>query len=391
MLKRLFFSVLLLLGCMNFSLAQDEINFIYINGSNTNDEKSKEWFYDGVAKFHPVLANKLSKDDFVRKKMLNEGKYKISTEPGYLFWGDLSKHEIDILNEDINILKRTSPKVAQFVRRFIAMCFHDAIWISKFPNMMPVLEMLHKEVLEAHKNGDKVVLMGYSAGTFVTYQYFLTKLPVIDIEKIEYELNVSGQGEKFANSAQYKNTCMDALFRSDILTYNMTGGLVANPNSEILLKQLSQIDDYTKTYCAPPDTIVGVVNYATPIALFYSDLTDEKYKISQIRTLSYKYLIENNIFYMNVNYADDPLGIPVAKNLTISDTKEIIQSQIKPGGGFYYDKSNIASPRPFFAAHTSYWATAKKFSSAIVKAYNEGYNFFYETSGASNANGAEDL
>ena len=109
-------------------------------------------------------------------------------------------------------------------------------------------------------------------------------------------------------------------------------------------------------------------------------MTDPKYKVDQISTLSYKYLIENDIFFMNVNYADDPLGIPVSRNLTLEQTRGIIKSQIKEGGGFYYDKSDVASPRPFFAAHTSYWATAKKFSDTIVKAYNAGYRYFYQDS-----------
>ena len=311
------------------------------------------------------------------KNLAQEGKYTISNEPNYLFWGDLTKYEIERLNKDINILKRTSPRLAQFTRRFISMCFHDAIWISKFPNMMPVLDMLQEQILEADKNGDKVVLMGYSAGTFVTYQYFLTKLPVIEIKKIVEQLNVTGKQDEFDKSTKCKNTCLDALFRADILTYNLTGGLVANPNDNLLKQGLANIDNYTDKYCAPKDTIKGVVNYASPIALFYSDLADPKYKTEQISTLAYKYLIENNIFFLNVNYADDPLGIPVSKNLTFEETKNITNLPIAKGGGFYYDKSDIASPRPFFLAHTSYWATAKKFSDTIIKAYNEGYSYFY--------------
>lgn len=361
----------------NLCFAQNEIKFIYINGSNTNDEKQKHWFFSGIEKFHPVLVKKILADDFMSSKITQNGKYTILNEPDYLFWGDLTKFEIERLNKDINILQRTSPRLAQFTRRFISMCFHDAIWISKFPNMMPVLDMLQEQVIEADKNGDKVILMGYSAGTFVTYQYFLTKLPVIDIKKITQQLNVSGQKEKFANGTKHKNTCLDALFRANILTYNLTGGLVANPNDTILKKNLAEIDSYTSAYCAPKDVIKGVINYASPIVLFYSDLADPKYKTAQISTLGYKYLIENDIFFINVNYADDPLGIPASRNLTFEETKNITKLPIEQGGGFYYDKSDIASPRPFFVAHTSYWATAKKFSSIVVKAYKEGYNYFY--------------
>ena len=376
-MRKFLLFILLFASLTNTCYAQGKINFIYINGSNTNDEKQKNWFFSGVEKFHPIFVKKILGDDFMSKNLAQEGKYTISNEPNYLFWGDLTKYEIERLNKDINILKRTSPRLAQFTRRFISMCFHDAIWISKFPNMMPVLDMLQEQILEADKNGDKVVLMGYSAGTFVTYQYFLTKLPVIEIKKIVEQLNVTGKQDEFDKSTKCKNTCLDALFRADILTYNLAGGLVANPNDNLLKQGLANIDNYTDKYCAPKDTIKGVVNYASPIALFYSDLADPKYKTEQISTLAYKYLIENNIFFLNVNYADDPLGIPVSKNLTFEETKNITNLPIAKGGGFYYDKSDIASPRPFFLAHTSYWATAKKFSDTIIKAYNEGYSYFY--------------
>ena len=379
-MKKIAALILLFLMCCSCAFCQNEINFIYINGSNTNDEKNKQWFFNGVAKFHTVLIKKINSDEFMSKKLLEDSRYSIASEPSYLFWGDLTKCQIERLNEGINILKRTSPRLAQFTGRFISLCFHDAIWISKFQNMLPVLDMLQEQVLASAKNGDKVVLMGYSAGTFVTYQYFLTRLPVIKIEKMTASLDVSGQKEEFAQAHKYKNTCLGALFRADILTYNLTGGLVANPDDKTLEEKLSQIDSYTGLYCAPEGVIKGVINYATPVALFYSDMTDPKYKVDQISTLSYKYLIENDIFFMNVNYADDPLGIPVSRNLTLEQTRGIIKSQIKEGGGFYYDKSDVASPRPFFAAHTSYWATAKKFSDTIVKAYNEGYRYFYQDS-----------
>ena len=376
-MRKFLLFILLFASLTNTCYAQGKINFIYINGSNTNDEKQRNWFFSGVEKFHPIFVKKILGDDFMSKNLAQEGKYTISNEPNYLFWGDLTKYEIERLNKDINILKRTSPRLAQFTRRFISMCFHDAIWISKFPNMMPVLDMLQEQILEADKNGDKVVLMGYSAGTFVTYQYFLTKLPVIEIKKIVEQLNVTGKQDEFDKSTKCKNTCLDALFRADILTYNLTGGLVANPNDNLLKQGLANIDNYTDKYCAPKDTIKGVVNYASPIALFYSDLADPKYKTEQISTLAYKYLIENNIFFLNVNYADDPLGIPVSKNLTFEETKNITNLPIAKGGGFYYDKSDIASPRPFFFFFSSYWATAKKFSDTIIKAYNEGYSYFY--------------
>lgn len=372
-----FFGILLSLFIFtNCALAQNEVNFIYINGSNTNTQKSKDWFYNGVAKFHPKLKTQLEYSDFFQTKMLNSGKYKISSNPAYLFWGDMSKNELEVLKEDIGILSGISPRVAQFVREFIADCFHDAIWISKFQNMMPVLDLLHAQIQENHKRGDKVVLMGYSAGTFVNYQYFLTRMPVIDIDTMVENLEISTKTE-IKETFEYKDTCLDALFRAEILTYNMIGRLVANSNKMDLDKNLSKIDEYTKNYCAPDGVILGLVNYASPIPLFYSEFLSESYKISDIKTLLGKYLIENNMFYLTVNFADDPLGIPSSKNVTFKQINETIKKDIQPNGGFFYEKSDVASPMPFFGAHTSYWKCAKKFAKAITMAYEQGYKFFY--------------
>ncbi len=377
-MRKFFLILIFLFFTQGFALSQNQINFIYINGSNTNDEKSKEWFYSGVEKFHKIFIKKICDDCEVLLKITKDNKLKLNNTPDYLYWGDLSKDEIETLNNEIDILKKISPRVAQFTRRFIAMCFHDAIWISKYPNMMPVLDMLNEKVKEANKSEDKIVLLGYSAGTFVTYQYFLTKMPVIKTQDMIGALDIRGKNisdDLFEN----KNTCLDALFRSDILAYNLVGGLLLNPDKQVLQNSIRKLDIYTKTYCAPQNTVIGVVNYASPIPLFYSDISDKKYKVNQIMTLSLKYIIENDIFYLTVNYADDPLGIPTSKNLNFAQTNDIFLTKAQPNGGFYYEKSDVASPRPFFAAHTSYWATARKFSNTIIKAYKEGYKFFYES------------
>ncbi len=378
MKKILLLAFLAILFGANIASAQEKIDFIYINGSNTNTEKMATWFYDGINKLHPILKNKIVKDEFMHKKLLKNGSLEINEEPKFLYWGDLSKSYLDALEQEIGLLDRVSPRIAQFTRKFIAECFHDAIWISKYANMSPVIDMLHKKVMDAKKEGNKVVFFGYSAGTFVTYEYFLMKMPVIDIAVIQKELDVENLHQKDFSDLGIEKTCMDALFEADVITYNMTGGLVANSNHRHLKRNIQSLNDYTKMRCAPDDTILGVVNYANPTALFFSDFTNPKYKTEQVRTLAFEHIIENDMFYMNVNFADDPLAIPISKNLTFKETKEITGQETKAGGGFYFDKSDEGSPFPFFVSHTSYFSSARKFSKAIVKAYKQGFTHFYE-------------
>ena len=52
--------VLLGLLIFNTAFASNNVSFIYINGSNNNDEKMKNWYEEGVRKLHPVLRKKFA-------------------------------------------------------------------------------------------------------------------------------------------------------------------------------------------------------------------------------------------------------------------------------------------------------------------------------------------
>ena len=93
-MKKAVLFILLFFMCANCAFSQNEVNFIYINGSNTNDEKNKLWFFNGVEKFHTVLVKKINSDPFMSKKLTQDGCYCLANEPSYLFWGDLTKYQI---------------------------------------------------------------------------------------------------------------------------------------------------------------------------------------------------------------------------------------------------------------------------------------------------------
>ena len=52
------------------SYCQDttEIQFIYINGSNNNDKKMTDWFFEGVQKMHPHMYNAFNNSEFINQK-----------------------------------------------------------------------------------------------------------------------------------------------------------------------------------------------------------------------------------------------------------------------------------------------------------------------------------
>lgn len=354
-----------------------EIAFIYLNGANNNTPKMKRWFYNGIAKFHPILRKTALESEFIQKFLLENSKYTISYAPQIFFWGDKSSHEIKALKQDLMYTKTSSPFMAQLVRSVFTSCMHDAIWVQKDHNMHDIVEDLHQVILEDYRNGKPVVLLGYSAGTFITYEYLFNKLPNIDTLDLFTKIEVHPELIDFISKHKMNDTCIDALINSKLAVFSNLGHLVPRQDMDNFKKNYLELDEYTCKYCMPKGAVKGIINYASPLPLFYSDITNPNYVVTYYVRLLYKYIVENDMFWITVNYADDPLGYPTTRNLTPSEYEQALNVSLKQNRyGFIYDKSNVKSPKTFLGAHTSYWSTSKKFAQTIVSGYEEGYVYF---------------
>ena len=244
--------------------------------------------------------------------------------------------------------------------------------------MQVIVRDLHKEIMKAYHENRKVILFGYSAGSFITYEYFFYKLPAIQWKDITTKLNLTDKEKNFAETHKINNTCLDAIISSNLAVYATSGDLVCNLDFEKFKKSYLNMNKVTREVCTPADTIMGTINYASPLVLFYSDIQDPTIEINQFNRDFFTYIKNNDMFWLTVNFADDPLGFPVTKNLTVSEieTKHNISFN-NEGHGFFHDKSDVKSPATFLGAHTSYWKYAKKFSKVVADAYKEGYINFY--------------
>lgn len=377
-MKKIFLLILILFLSTQhaFCIEQKEIQFIYINGSNNNDKKMKNWFFDGINKLHPKMNRSFSESEYIKDKLLNNGEYKISENPEAFFWGDKSSEEIETINTDLSITKMFSPRLAQRIRSFMAHCLHDAIWVSHYRNMHTIVDDLHKQIIDNYNQGKSVILFGYSAGSFITYEYMFNKFANINVENYFDKENTSANFKKYIKENPKKDTCIDALIDSKLAIYSAEKKLIPNNNIEEVKDNYDKLDEYTCKSCIPKGAVKGVVNFASPLVLFYSDISNKDYPLTYHNKLLYKYLLENDIFWLTVNYADDPFGYPTTKNISYVDLKDKLDMDIIPNKGFLYSKSNIKSRRTVLGAHTSYWATAKKFSKAVVQAYIEGYELY---------------
>ena len=379
-MKKVLISLFLVfIFCMS-SFGADNVSFVYINGSNNNDEKMANWYEKGVKKLHPVLRKKFLKNRAIKKYYSQFGGLTINEEPVIFFWGYDSKNDLDFVKSQLEISKMVSSSGAYIVRNMITKFLHDAIWVQKPHNMKPILDDLNTQVLKESQKGNKVVLYGYSAGTFVTYQYMLNRLRYINLEKLITELKLDEDFINFAKSNPRKNTCMAALSEDGarLGTFSSNGHLIVNQNKEMLKEGYLKLDDITEKKCAPEGNVVGIVNFASPLVLFYSDMSDPNYEMSYYSVLLIKYILEKGIFMLTINFREDPLGFPTNRNVTISEIEKLLEIDIENPSGVIYDNSGVWSKRMFPFAHTAYWSARGTFSSAIVKSFVNAYKFQYD-------------
>lgn len=379
-MKKIILTLIAVLLLQTAVPAQDtNLTFLYINGSNNNDKKMKDWYIKGVNKLHPMMKKKFEQNAEI-KKWSKENKLTIEDTPQIFFWGYNSKTDLDFVKDRLNISKAISSTLAYEIRSLLTQYMHDAIWVQKTHNMLPILDDLNESVKQQAEKGQNVILYGYSAGTFVTYQYMLYKLPYINLEKLFTTLNADQTTLELVRTNPRKNTCLSALTydKGNLGVLTNTGHLVLNQDEEELRQNYLNIDESTDKYCAPEGYVRGVVNFASPIPLFYSDIADPNYELNFYNKYLTKYIYENGIYFLTVNFKEDPLGFPSSRNLTIAQLEEKLDLDIENPTGVIYDNSGIWSRRSAFLAHTSYWSAKSIFAKGVVKSFVNGTKFQYD-------------
>lgn len=380
-MKKFVLLILVLFLTYSCAFAQQNVSFVYINGSNNNDEKMAKWFEKGVRSFHKTVRKKFLSNKIIQKYCQAENtQLNIKEEPVIFFWGFQSRQDLDFLKNKLELSKAVSSSGAYIARSLITQCMHDAIWVQKPQHMIPILKQLNETVKKEAAEGNSVVLYGYSAGTFITYEYLFRHLRYVNLEKMFKNYLADEEFLKFVKNNPRENTCIAALLEnsSNIGTISQTGKFLLNPNTKQLKENYLKINNYTNMVCAPENKVVGVVNYASPLPLFYSNLADDDYDFNYAGNEMIKYIFENEIFFLTVNFREDPLGIPTNSNLKIGEIKSILNTDLNNPTGLIYDNSGVWSKRPFAMAHTSYWKAKNTFAKAIVDTFVNGYKYQYD-------------
>lgn len=371
-------ALLLLISSQNVSLAETTVNFTYINGSNNNNEKMRTWFEEGVKKLHPEMKKQFETNEQIHQLMLNPEGITIDDEPNIFFWGYNSKNNFDFVSEHLDMSKDFSPTIAYHVRSLITQFMHDAIWVQKTHHMLPIVRNLNEVVKKEYEQGNSTILYGYSAGTFITYEYLFNTLPYLNLQHLFNNIDVPNEMREFVAENPRPNTCLMALSEAKLGAVTSAGHLVFDSNVESLKEHYLALDEATQKVCSPEGAVKGIVNFASPLVLFYSDLADKNYNLNFYNKLMLKYIMENHMFMLSVNFREDPLAFPTTRNLTYQEMEQMVGQEFTDPNGFIYDNSGVWSWRPFFLAHTSYWSARKRFAKAVVKSFIDGYRFQYD-------------
>lgn len=354
------------------------IDFLYIHGAY---EEGEDYFAGAVNKMQPEMKKAFEQNPTIQTHLLKNGEYEINPQGQYLYWGNDSLENMKTVDKGLDISKLVSPLLAQITREGIAHLLHDSIWIQQFQNMKPIIYSLNDKIKSQYnEKGESFVIFGYSAGTFVAYQYLLNSLPYVDLVELAKtsDFNLKPEQQKLIQQINPKPTCLNAILESEIAFLTIDERLVKNPNDTNYRTNFRKLDDFTDKFCTPPNSVKGAVVFGSPLLIFYSNIPETGSKLNALNFLLVKYMIENGMFFLAANYREDPLALPRGKNDTFAELKATpFFADTKKGGGFVFDESDIKSGKTVITAHTSYWETQKRFSKAVAGAFEKGYKYFY--------------
>lgn len=389
-IKPLLYSVLLLLwfGVPDASQAES-IKFVYIHGTNQNTPQSQQHFNQEVAGLHPEIIKALEKEPLAKRHLLENGRLSIDPKSLNFFWGDKSHLAIEAVRRNIFIpqFNRGFLKLGERARQKVAFTLHDAVWVEQQTNKKEIIAGLFDAVF---KTGDQpIMLMGHSAGSLVTFDFLMYRLPYIDPQDFASDLHVAPEVMEKIKQNGASHTCLEALLASSGIRYD-THGRLAPFFSEIEPKLPPELlslyrtqwivgmPGFTKQYCLPESKVRGLVTFGSPLALFYSLAANPQKDESYLVASMVYYILSHNMVWLHVNHWDDIIALPLPdKQRFLSVMQNRLKKPAVLNGGFIENYIYAGSGANFINAHGWYWRKPKKFAGAVAKAYHIGYQTWY--------------
>lgn len=367
----------------------EALQFVYIHGTNQNTDKSQGHFDEEVTKVHPYIKAALEKEPLVQTHLLENGQLSISPQTINFFWGDKSHLAIQAVRRNIFVpqLDKGWLHLGQRAREKLAFTLHDAIWVEQQTNKKAIVGDLFETVM---KGGTQpIMLMGHSAGSLVSFDFLMYRLPYLDIQDFAQDLHADPVVLAHIKAAGTQHTCLEALLSSSAIRYDAQGKLVPffkgiEPQIPpdlltIYRKQwLESVPAFTKQYCLPENKVRGLVTFGSPLALFYSLAANPQKDESYLTASMVSYMLAHNIAWLHVNHWDDFIALPLPNKQRIL---EVVTNRMGSPpvlkGGFVANYIYLGHGANFYNAHGWYWRDPKAFAQAVAKDYHQGYLDWY--------------
>jgi len=229
--------------------------------------------------------------------------------------------------------------------------------------------------------GREVVLFGHSAGAMAIQTYALYQVPFVDLQ----ELISMGPSQKFKDilGKIELQTCLRAMLESGVLEISNEGRLAVQLTTvtmrdqgaleafreQLVREKLESLPEFTQNFCLPPNALRGLVTYGNPALVL-----DMKLSGDRGQTLFYfmRYLLQNGLFWLNINHVRDPMGYAIYDGDDLPDILERnLGLPVVPNGGFFVSGAANGGAT-VLSAHSWYWLKPHQFSKVLVETFAKG-------------------
>lgn len=364
------------------------IDFIYLHGSRPvtpgGAAQAEQDFYEQIDTMHEWVQAELYNEPTVQKYLLADGKRKINPKAGRFYWGHVSGDDYSVVQRmtDWSQLEHGMPgPVARLMQQVFVTGIHDTFWVSGFENARRVHFKLHEKIMNSVAQGREVVLFGHSAGAMAIQTYALYQVPFVDLQ----ELLSMGPSQKFKDilGKIELQTCLRAMLESGVLEISNEGRLVVQLTTvtmrdqgaleafreQLVREKLESLPEFTQNFCLPPNALRGLVTYGNPALVL-----DMKLSGDRGQTLFYfmRYLLQNGLFWLNINHVRDPMGYAIYDGDDLPDILERnLGLPVVPNGGFFVSGAATGGAT-VLSAHSWYWLKPHQFSKVLVETFAKG-------------------
>ncbi len=364
------------------------IDFIYLHGSRpakTGEEAQEEQNFDQqIGVMHEWVQAELYKNPTAKDYLLAGGTRRINPLAGRFYWGNISAAEFSTVQNmlDWSQLEQGIPgPLARLMQGIFITGVHDTFWVSNFENARRIHLKLHEKVMQSAVENREVVLLGHSAGAMAIQTYAMYQLPYIDLQEV-MSFGATQEIREIVGQ-QESQTCLRAMLESGLMEIGYDGrlrmrlaavtmrnqGALNDLRRQLIQEKLEDLPEFTEKFCLPPNVLRGLVTYGNPALVLDMKLSGDR---GQALFYFLRYLLQNNLFWVNVNHVRDPMGYSLYDG---DDLPEILEQNlglpVVPNGGFFVSGS-ANSGATVLSAHSWYWLKPHQFSKVLAETLAKG-------------------